>query len=230
LIDAGGVKQVVIWYPTGLVSLNPETGAVYWKLKTMEPNSKMSIMAPRQSGDYLFAGGNGGAQLAVKLAKDKPGATLEWEQAAVPQGMKAGPKGMAPINMTPYAEDGVIYGVDQPGMMRAFKADTGERLWWTFKPVLGKNEVEDFKNAGTGTAFIVKNGDRFFLFADNGELVIAKLSPKGYEEVSRAKLKLELTHKAFGGRRVVWCHPAFADKCVFVRNDKELVCYSLAKE
>ena len=31
------------------------------------------------------------------------------------------------------------------------------------------------------------------------------------------------------GRLVVWMHPAFANKCVFVRNDKELMGYSLAK-
>ena len=75
---------------------------------------------------------------------------------------------------------------------------------------------------------MVKNGDRFFVFADNGALVIAKLTPKGYDEVSRTQLKLDLTQKSFG-RKVVWCHPAYADKCIFVRNDKEIVCYSLAK-
>jgi hypothetical protein len=34
----------------------------------------------------------------------------------------------------------------------------------------------------------VKNGDRFFLFNEKGDLIIAKLSPRGYEEVSRAHL------------------------------------------
>ena len=80
----------------------------------------------------------------------------------------------------------------------------------------------------SGTAFIVKHGDRFWFFAETGHLVIGKMTPKGYEEVSRAKL-LDQTGVAFG-RPVVWSHPAFADKCVFVRNDKEIVCYSLAKE
>jgi hypothetical protein len=28
---------------------------------------------------------------------------------------------------------------------------------------------------------------------------------------------------------VVWSHPAFADRCVFARNDAELVCVSLAE-
>jgi hypothetical protein len=30
----------------------------------------------------------------------------------------------------------------------------------------------------------VKNGDRFFLFNEKGGLIIARLSPPGYEEVS----------------------------------------------
>ena len=32
------------------------------------------------------------------------------------------------------------------------------------------------------------------------------------------------------GRKVVWAHPAFAERCVFARNDEEVVCYSLARE
>ena len=39
---------------------------------------------------------------------------------------------------------------------------------------------------------------------------------------------IEPTGFAFG-RDVAWAHPAFADRCVFVRNDKEIVCLSLAK-
>ena len=63
--------------------------------------------------------------------------------------------------------------------------------------------------------------------ASPGIWSIAKLSPKGYEEIDRAKL-LDPTNEAFK-RPVVWSHPAFADKCVFARNDKEIVCYSLAE-
>src|SRR5205823_6253464 len=101
---------------------------------------------------------------------------------------------------TPFHEDGMIYGVDQPGYLRGVKLETGERLWQTSEPVTGKTAV------GTGTAFLVKNGDRFFLFNEKGELIIARLTPKGYEEIDRCKL-LEPTNNAFG-RDVVWSHPA----------------------
>ena len=30
------------------------------------------------------------------------------------------------------------------------------------------------------------------------------------------------------GRAVVWSHPAFANRCVYARNDKEIACVSLA--
>jgi hypothetical protein len=103
------------------------------------------------------------------------------------------------------------------------KLVTGERLWETFAPTT--NLPREKSNAGT--AFLVKNGDRFFLFSEPGDLIIAKLSAKGYEEISRCKL-LAPTNEAFG-RQAVWSHPAFADKCVFARNDNELVCASLAK-
>ena len=39
--------------------------------------------------------------------------------------------------------------------------------------------------ASHGTAFLVKNADRFFLFSETGDLILAKLSEKRYEELSR---------------------------------------------
>jgi outer membrane protein assembly factor BamB len=116
-----------------------------------------------------------------------------------------------------------IYGNDcEVGNLRAVKLSTGQRLWETFKPTTGGERRESH-----GTAFITKNGDRYFLFSETGDLVIARLTPKEYEEIGRAHL-LEPTNEAFG-RPVVWNHPAYANKCIFVRNDKEIVCASLAK-
>ena len=98
-------------------------------------------------------------------------------------------------------------------------------VWKTFRPVAG---VDDSRGVNSGTAFLVKNGKRFVLMSETGHLILARFSPKGYEEISRAKI-LEPTSSAFG-RKVVWSHPAFAHKCVFARNDKEIVCVSLAAD
>ena len=73
----------------------------------------------------------------------------------------------------------------------------------------------------------MKNGDRFFFFAETGHLVIGKLTKTGYEEIDRAKV-IDQTGAAFG-RKVVWSAPAYADKMAFIRNDKEIICVDLAK-
>lgn len=212
VIEAGGVRQLIIWTPEAIHAVDPESGKPFWSIP-LEPQYGMSIMAPRRSGDYLFAGGIGAKAALVKLAADRPTAELIWK----------GKKDTAvyPVNSTPIVDGDVMYGVDQPGQLRAFRVSTGARLWETTSPTTGG------KSANSGTAFLVRNRDRYFIFNERGQLVVAKLSPERYEEVSRAQI-LEPTNSCFG-RPVVWSHPAFASKCMFARNDKEIVCVSLAE-
>jgi hypothetical protein len=68
---------------------------------------------------------------------------------------------------------------------------------------------------------------RTWIFSETGDLILATLSPAGYRELGRQHL-LDPTNECFG-REVVWSHPAFAGRCVYARNDRELVCVSLAK-
>jgi len=51
------------------------------------------------------------------------------------------------------------------------------------------------------------------------------LTPDGYHEISRARV-LEPT-MPFGGRKVAWAPPAYANGHIFARSGKELVCASL---
>jgi outer membrane protein assembly factor BamB len=213
LIEAGGQRQLLIWHAEALNSLNPETGKLYWSVP-LEPNYGMAIAAPRQFGPYLFAGGVGDRSVLLRLAGDRPAAEVVWRGKPLTS--------VYPVNSTPFLEAGYLYGVDTKGALRAVKLETGQRLWATLAPTTGGDP------GLAGTAFLVKQGSRFFLFSETGHLIIARLSPKGYDEISRAKI-LEPTGKAFN-RRVVWSHPAFAQRCVFARNDRELVCVSLAAE
>ena len=214
MIEAGGRKQLLIWHAEELCSLNPESGKQYWSIP-LKPMYGMSIMAPRKFEDYLYAGGIGEVSVLLRLAKDKPAAEEVW------RGEKT--SSVYSVCSTPIIDDdGTLYGVCQRGQLRGVDLATGNRLWESLQPTTGG------RPQNSGTAFLVKNEERFFLFNETGDLIIARLSPKGYEEISRAHL-LEPTSDAFG-RLVVWSHPAFAQKCIFARNDKEIVCASLAKE
>ena len=126
------------------------------------------------------------------------------------------------ILCTPFLEGGYIYGVCSYGQLRCLKAETGERVWETFQATTAGEAVR------WANAFIVKNGGRYFLFNEGGDLIIARLSSKGYEEVSRAHL-LEPANKD-PGRPVVWSHPAFANRRIYARNDKEILCADLAQK
>jgi hypothetical protein len=86
--------------------------------------------------------------------------------------------------------------------------------------------------ANWATAFFVRHGDRYFINTDLGDLVIAKLSPKGYEEISRTRLITPTSpyvRRRVASATVNWSHPAYANQHIIARNDEEIVRYSLAQ-
>jgi hypothetical protein len=101
-------------------------------------------------------------------------------------------------------------------------AETGERVWET-QEAIGER-------ARWASGFIVRNQGRFFINTDRGDLVIADLTPEGYEEISRTHL-IQPTSRP-GNRRelktVNWSHPAYANKRIYARNDEEIIAANLA--
>lgn len=212
MIEAGGRKQLVVWHPKSLNGLDPASGQTYWSVP-LEPDYGMSIVAPRRSGPYLFAGGVIHKGVMLRLADDKPAVEELWRTSRK--------IGIGPVHspVIPYGE--LLYGVNREGDLTGLEPATGKRLWETFEATSGRR-------TNSATAFMVRNDDRFFIFNDLGYLIIARLAPDGYHEIDRAKI-LEPTNEAFG-RPVVWSHPAYAHRSIFARNDQELVCISLAKD
>jgi outer membrane protein assembly factor BamB len=154
--------------------------------------------------------------LMMKLASDAPTAKLLWKGKSHSE-LPSRTDGLHAVMCTPVLESGFIYGVCSYGQLRCLNAETGQRIWETTKPT-GKGRWWN--------AFLIRHQDRFFLCNEQGELIIAKLSPAGYRELSRTFL-IEPTNRA-QRRKVVWSHPAFAHRCVYTRNDKEIVCADLA--
>lgn len=209
IINAGGKRQLILPNPIAINSIDPDTGKLYWTIPYEASNGSI-IMSPIQSGKYLFVGGYSDKNMLIELDAKTPTAKQLWRDIAK--------KAMSPVNVQPMGIGDVVYGFDQSGELIAFKIDTGERLWETAKPI-GKRPL------GSGTAFIVRSGEMFYLFNELGEIIIARMNPEGYEEISREKI-IEPTNNAFG-RDVVWCAPAFANGCIYVRNDEKIICVPL---
>ena len=216
IIEHAGVRQLVFMKPDGIYAVVPETGAVLWEAAYGADNGSI-IMAPVKVGEHLFVGGFQDKNLLLKLRGDAPGAETVWRNKKQ--------HGLSAVNVQPFVADGHVYGFHEKGDLRVVAIPSGEIVW------TGGGPFGD-RPKGSATAFIVRQpgpaaaSHRYWLFAETGDLVIARLSPAGYEELDRAHL-LEPTNTAFG-RGVVWCPPAYANRAIVVRNDKEIIRVSLA--
>jgi outer membrane protein assembly factor BamB len=217
IYEFAGKRQLTLWHPEAVNALDPETGKVIWSHPlTPSVRSGMTIPSPRKVGDLLFLTSFYNGSLLLRVDSDKP--SIVWQSQKVSE---KDTDGLHSVMATPLIEKGYIYGPCSYGQFRCLKLETGERLWETFAPTSGKSER-------WGHAFVVKHGDRSFIFSEQGDLIIAKLTPEKYEELSRAHLVDPVNRDP--GRPVVWSHPAFANKSVYARNDKEMVCVSLSAE
>jgi outer membrane protein assembly factor BamB len=221
IFQAGGVRQLIVWHPESVNSLDPETGKVYWSLKSPEPiRAGMTIPTPRKMDDLLFLTCFFNGSWMLRLDGSKPAAATVWQSRRVSE---KNTDALHSTLSTPFLEDGYIYGVCSYGQLRCLKAGTGERIWETLSAT-----TADGREMRWANAFIVKNQDRFFLFNEKGDLIIARLTPKGYEEISRAHVIEPANRDA--GRAVVWSHPAFAHRRMYARNDQEIICVDLAQK
>jgi outer membrane protein assembly factor BamB len=228
IFHIGKTRQLIVWTGDAVNSLDPQTGKVHWSEKFVL-RSALAIPTPRLDGDRLLVTPFYNGSLMLKLDPEKPAAKELWKVSG--RGERPDQtQGLHSIMTTPYLKDGYIYGVCSYGELRCLKADTGERVWDTLAATTNTGKPIRWANA-----FLVPHGDRTFVFNELGDLIIAKLTPKGYEEISRAHLLDPTNTMATGGmsgraNQVIWSHPAFANKCCYARNDRELICVSLAAE
>ncbi|MCI0700218.1 MAG: PQQ-binding-like beta-propeller repeat protein [Planctomycetia bacterium] len=220
ITEAGGKRQLIAWVSEAVYSLNPKTGAEYWKHKHPAEGEvarpAVSIITPKRAGDKLLISSFYHGTLCLTLDKDKPAATVAWRSK------NSYPKEIDGINavMTSLlVKDGHVYGIAGMGEIICQKLDTGE-------VVRTGTEIFGDKAAFCGSVFWVDAGELVYGLTDQGDLVILKLSPQKCEVLATAHI-LEPTHAA-KGRKAVWSHPAFAGKKVYMKNDKEIVCVSLA--
>jgi outer membrane protein assembly factor BamB len=216
IYEFGGRRQLIIWHPESVNALDPETGALFWS-HPLNPSvrSGMTIPMPRQVGDRLFLTSFYNGSLLLRVGASS--ATPLWRSQKVSE---KDTDGLHSVMATPLIERGYIYSPCSYGEFRCLKLENGERQWETFAPTSGQS-------ARWGHAFVIGHGERSILFSERGDLIFARLTPEKYEELSRAHLLDPINRDP--GRPVVWSHPAFAHRCIFARNDRQIVCVSLAK-
>jgi outer membrane protein assembly factor BamB len=220
IITAGGVRQLIMWDPTEVASLDPVTGKVYWQ-QPFKVEAAMTVATPVQSGSLLLVSTFYSGPLMLTLDQARPTASVLWKGKS---NSEIQTDGLHAVIATPVIDGDYIYGICSYGQLRGLNARTGERLWET--------QAFTKERRRWVSGFIVRHGDRYFMNNDRGDLVIAKMSPQGYEEISRTSL-IKPTTPPENRRELInvnWVHPAYANKHLYTRNDEEIIAVSLAKD
>lgn len=216
IFEFGGRRQLVVWHPDAVSSLDPADGSLLWDVP-FAVDSGLTIATPRQLGQRLFVTSFYNGPLMIDLGRDGISPEVLWRTSASSTEQKN--DSLHAIMCTPIVTEDSVYGVGSYGELRCLDVKTGKIVW------------EKFDATGPGrwwNAFLVPLGDRVVICNEQGELIFARLSGDGYQELSRAKLIVPT--QPIQRRMTVWSHPAFAMRSVFARNDGELIRVDLAAE
>jgi outer membrane protein assembly factor BamB len=195
-----GVRQIIFFTQSGLVSVAPATGELLWRYPFRRAGA--IAMSPVVFGNIVYcsvAYGVGSSACVVTLTGDHFTATRLWFQ----------PAGV--INnqwMTPVCANGYLYGLFGQhefgsGPMKCVELSTGRVMW---------------SQEGFGPGGCILADGHILVLSDSGDLVLVKTNPSAYTEVAR-------TH-ALDGK--CWNCPSISNGRIYARSTKEGVCLDVS--
>jgi outer membrane protein assembly factor BamB len=208
IIKAGGRRQLIVWTTQSVSSLDPATGQLFWREGFSAGNSG-AVATPVFSNNRLLVSG-----LMLKLDEHKPSASVLWPESRVAT------RRILSGTSTPLLQGNCVFSLNPDGNLVCLETETGRQIWET-------DRVTREKKGSSATMHMTVNGSSVFIYNEQGELILAQLSPQGYREICRTTL-MEPTYQ-FGGRKLTWAAPSFANRHVYARNEKEIICASLSE-
>jgi len=176
----------------------------------------ITIATPVFDGKHLLATSFYDGSLLLKVHQDKLAVEQLWRRRGASE---RDTDALHCCISTPMIQGSCVYGVDSHGELRCLDLKTGNRLW---------EDLTAVPKARWSNIHMVRNADKVWLFNERGELIIARLSRTGFQELSRARLIAPTEAQLDQRGGVTWSHPAFANRCIYARNDQELLCADLA--
>ncbi|MCO6457602.1 MAG: PQQ-like beta-propeller repeat protein [Pirellulaceae bacterium] len=215
IVPQAGREVLVCWTGNSVAGLQPESGEVLWRYPFGPKRMPIGVATPVVDRGRVFVSSFYDGSLMLRLGAES-GVEPVWQRAGESE---TNTDALHCMISTPVLVGDYVYGVDSYGQLRCLDAASGERVW---------EDQQATPRARWSNIHLVRNGDRWWLFNERGQLIIARLTPQGYQEISRTQL-IEPTEDQLRQRGgVCWSHPAFANRRVFARNDRELVCGNLA--
>jgi len=216
IIEQAGRRVLVAWTGENVAGLDPASGEVFWKYPFHQTRMVINVPTPVIDGQKLFVTAFYDGALMLRLVPDALRVEKVWRRSG-PSEIQT--DALHAMISTPILQGDYVYGVDSYGQLRCLDARNGDRIW---------EDLTAVPKARWATIHMVRNGRRIWMFNERGELLIGRLSPQGFHEIRRSKLLDPTTAQLNQRGGVCWSHPAYAYRHIFARNDRELVCASLA--
>jgi hypothetical protein len=121
IVQAGGVRQLIVWTGDSVASLDPTTGATYWR-EPMTTSNNDDIATPVCAGDRLLISG-----LMFQLDAGKPASTILWPEN------RGASKRILSNTSTPLLAGDYVYSAVNAGALVCLDARTGQEVWRTEK-------------------------------------------------------------------------------------------------
>jgi outer membrane protein assembly factor BamB len=216
VIDQAGKRVLVCLTGDRVVGLDVGDGRLLWDYPWPWEKWPIGIATPVLHDDLLLISDAHKGTLILRLSQQDANVEEVWHRRRQDS---ADGLALHCLNSTPFVDGQYVYGADSRGVLRCLRLDTGEQVWED------RTAVPEDRFA---TIHLIRNGERIWMFNERGELIISRLTPRGFAELGRAKLIDPTTEQLRRRDGVTWSHPAFAYRHVFARNDKELVCADLS--
>lgn len=219
LVKQNGKDVLVCWTGDGVAGLNPTTGIPYWQHPFRPTRMPIGVATPVVNGNRIFLTSFYDGSMMLEMSETSMEVSQLWHLIG-PNERKT--TALHSIISTPIWIGDYIYGVDSYGELRCLRASDGERVW---------EDLSAVERQRWATIHFVANGNNTWMLNEQGELMIGRLTRDGLEVTSRETILTPdqmRTPNRKGG--VCWSHPAFANRCVFLRNDRELICIDLAAQ
>jgi outer membrane protein assembly factor BamB len=196
LAKFGGEEQVLIISDFGLEAIEPVTGNVLWK-HDWQIKDMFRVVQPHIVGDGL-----------VMLSTPMSYGTRLLQVTKEGEDWKVVEKWTSK-DLKPYFNDFVqlgdhVYGFDND-IFVCVELETGKKKWKKGR-------------YGSGQALLVGDKGQILILSEEGDIVLADVSPKGIDERGRIK--------AIEGK--TWNHPVIVGNKLLVRNSEQMACYELA--
>jgi len=204
LAELAGERQILVVNEDYLTAHRAVDGRVLWEYPwpgNSDSNASCSQPVPLPGDRIFLSKGYGIGSTLIQVQRDKEShftAQPLWSPAIKPV--------MKTKMGNVLVRDGYVYGLDGVAL-ECLELETGKRRW-------KRRRRPDF---GHGQIMLV--GDVLLILTEQGQVVLAEVSPKHYRELASMRV--------FDKEQITWNNPALSGPYLLVRNSEEVACYRL---